>query len=1282
MADDKTTVGLNANASSDGNKIAVNVDATINQSKSNSIPSVNEVERNKAKLSDGKNNSSEKTQSKKPAAAQQNKNSNTKSLLVELNATLNKLSQAIDSMVKNNSSTLEENPLEGKESLSDSMTNALHSVVYSERFKTDFSIILGKGLIRLAESNAFLQTMKASMSEAASNIGSDSSQGGVANSGKAETVESNVDVTPLNKSFEDLVSNLSLDSLKTSMDELKTLIAESSKLNLNASDKIIAEINKALVSQQAEAAASTVAVSGGIEAQKPAEEVKEKTSLIDQFISDLVGGSVKIGNVDLTKLLETSMKLVDKNVNSEVETAEKNEVEKIDESIEKKTEEKPEEVKEGTFVSEVSEKPVEEEKAEDNTPIKDFIGMFTSSMDKIFNKPADMLEKKQIEPEVKKEISSEESGSASIVSAFSTFSANILDALMPGKTKSLEEEVAPIPKFAGVPLVPKPKQVEPASEKEDKSKFSFAGIVDAISGFGKKMFQPEVRIGGKSQTIFEKGPNIGNLLGKDRTKSVREARKTGNKGESPLIEYFKRLITVVSNIFNRVVMSQDTKKRQAKDVALSKMKGTPSKKGGFDPKSIGESVKKGLSGLGDIIGDGMLKAKAKAAMKIIGLLIGLGILIYLFFTSPTFKKILMKVGVFILNALWGLVKLIWKGIVAIIKKMSVKAIFLASVLMAIAAMWYLPIGWIGGLIVMAVAFFAMLIVKFKDKILAFLKGLGKIIFFIPITIWKFFSNLFPNAAAKIKGFFTGLLSHIPFIGRFFKSDESDSEADSVEAKAKANKEKEEAEFSDEEEEEKEGGGGLFGMFGGGKEEDNSLEPDSVSSGNGSTMISSSSKVEKTENNISSEVRESGMGTPTPQVRRLSAIERIIEIITQIEENTRRGSGGPGTRSIGGGIMSGLTTLFKATPLGMMTSTAGGIIRGMGGGAILDRGKSMFSTIKDKMVGFSKKHPILSTIGLSMIPGVGGLAAGAFAASKLFGGLFGKKTEEQPVPQPEASQEIPQVSPEGGEALPEGEAALQVDKTTGISKDISSLNVDTLKIDEKNFSDFVKTIFTSEREAVKPSIEDIMSGQTSLENLPDEISAKAVSPIESESESSAQMQPGIESRSASIESMHSTETGESKEEPEKSKTFLGSLFSGSPITRFLRRAAPIAMNFMPPTVRFPMNMISSMLSNRNSNISSFKTSAADHNQNIANIRNEANRFDSMHDIAKNKEVTPEVVEESTDEKIAKLQAILPDSIMLGLLKYAQLKHAIKEDRKLEDNDRKYNSDLDWIVKMEI
>ena len=154
---------------------------------------------------------------------------------------------------------------------------------------------------------------------------------------------------------------------------------------------------------------------------------------------------------------------------------------------------------------------------------------------------------------------------------------------------------------------------------------------------------------------------------------------------------------------------------------------------------------------------------------------------------------------------WGLLV----GAVALIIGLwsQYKGIVMATVAaigVALLAIYSGPVGWV---IAGVTALFA-LVWAFKDKIWGWIEGIGgfiwgavksigalvgKALLFMllgPIgplmAAWAVIRKFFPSMGEKIKGAVFGLLSKIPFVGKFFKGKSGEGDGDSEAAEAKAN----------------------------------------------------------------------------------------------------------------------------------------------------------------------------------------------------------------------------------------------------------------------------------------------------------------------------------------------------------------------------------------------------------------------------------------------------------------------------------------------------------------
>ena len=127
----------------------------------------------------------------------------------------------------------------------------------------------------------------------------------------------------------------------------------------------------------------------------------------------------------------------------------------------------------------------------------------------------------------------------------------------------------------------------------------------------------------------------------------------------------------------------------------------------------------------------------------------------------------------------------------------------AAIGVALLAIYSGPVGWV---IAGVTALFA-LVWAFKDKIWGWIKGIGGFIWSAVKTIgklvgaallfmllgpigplmaaWSVIKKFFPSMGEKIKGAVFGLLSKIPFVGKFFKGKGGEGDGDSEAAEAKA-----------------------------------------------------------------------------------------------------------------------------------------------------------------------------------------------------------------------------------------------------------------------------------------------------------------------------------------------------------------------------------------------------------------------------------------------------------------------------------------------------------------
>lgn len=291
-----------------------------------------------------------------------------------------------------------------------------------------------------------------------------------------------------------------------------------------------------------------------------------------------------------------------------------------------------------------------------------------------------------------------------------------------------------------------------------------------------------------------------------------------------------------------------------------------------DNAGMFKGLKKAISGIGSSIMSGILAAKAKMWAFLIGLIGMIVAFIWLLVKYPKLREKLWGFVKGIGTKLWGMWMNFWenagpkaKAIAIAIASLIGLIVFgpwglLVGAVLLIASLWpkykaqIIALGaifaataiavWLfgpWGFIVLAIGALVMLVWAFKDKIWGWIKAIGSFIWtavkvigtilgaallailFGPIGIilaaWLVIRAFFPNLAKSIKNAIFGLLSHIPFVGKFFKGkggeDEGDDKAEE-EAKeaAKAEKEKTEEEMQPEE---KSSGGGMFGgLFGGGE----------------------------------------------------------------------------------------------------------------------------------------------------------------------------------------------------------------------------------------------------------------------------------------------------------------------------------------------------------------------------------------------------------------------------------------------------------------------------------
>jgi len=376
-----------------------------------------------------------------------------------------------------------------------------------------------------------------------------------------------------------------------------------------------------------------------------------------------------------------------------------------------------------------------------------------------------------------------------------------------------------------------------------------------------------------------------NKILKDSNNRIKTINKGGSFAEGkPILEILKEMLGEMkaARSDTKAKAAQESKKAmfaaQFGNIA-SKSKAsvkTPDNSGFF------KSLKKSFDGLGSSIVKGMLKAKAKTWLFLVGLIAMIVGFIVLLIKYPKLRE---KIWEFIKGVgakLWGMWMKFWnaagpktKAIAIGIASLIGLIVFgpwglLVGAILLIASLWPkykawiiafgiglvaliiaikapivfqilgMVISWLAAmaapilpfiLIIAAIAALIFVFVKFPDKIWKGIKAIGKglwaalkWLFMLPINL---ITKLFPNLGKKIKGALFGLLSHIPFVGKFFKgkggSDEGDSsDEDKAKAEASAEKGKTEDEMEEEPEkkeelkpEEKSSGGFMDGLFGGG-----------------------------------------------------------------------------------------------------------------------------------------------------------------------------------------------------------------------------------------------------------------------------------------------------------------------------------------------------------------------------------------------------------------------------------------------------------------------------------
>ena len=299
------------------------------------------------------------------------------------------------------------------------------------------------------------------------------------------------------------------------------------------------------------------------------------------------------------------------------------------------------------------------------------------------------------------------------------------------------------------------------------------------------------------------------------------ASKTNNSGIKPKDKNNDSKLSLLNKIalatqgtlsLNKKI-NEDKRKEAIENKQFGRAKGGSKSNGAFNFSNLTKSLKNTFKKLPGTISSALLKAKAKVILMLVGLVVGLGTMIYMFFKNPALMKKITK----LIDK--GFV-FIWKAISGFIQKLSPKVLAIVAIAtgliglmyfgpwgMLLAAVplivkywesWYPVIlgilvgaacAWIfgpWGAVVGAVVFLGALIFKFKDKIWAFVKGLGKFLLFVmffPLrlllgALFKFFPGLkekIANLNKKIGQAIMGFLRKIPFIGKFFGGKDEKSE---------------------------------------------------------------------------------------------------------------------------------------------------------------------------------------------------------------------------------------------------------------------------------------------------------------------------------------------------------------------------------------------------------------------------------------------------------------------------------------------------------------------------
>ena len=1216
MADDKTSVNVNANAASDGKSMKIDVNATINKSQSqdNSVPSINEQMRMMQEAARNQNSNGQQASKTQNQAqqnnAQQKNNQSSKNLLTDLNATLKQLSQAVAAFVKKTEST-EAAPEAGggsNENLENSLENSLRTLVYSERFKTDFSIIIGKGLTNAITNASYLSQMKTLLSDAAKEIGSDESQGGVPDTEKAQTVNESALASSLDK-IDSSLSEGSNEDIITAVNELKNEIPKLSNLNTNLSDGILNALNAVLQQEKTTKQEANQEIEESTAAKgEIKKETEEVTSSIDQFIAGLMTGDVKIGGHNAKEIFDSLVDVCKNGLKKDAaEEPVDKEKESIDKSIEKNASEQKSKdekkesnagEKEGieapalnageeaeTEIETKTEAKIEgeaepvkktgEEKKEETPSLAG--GILTFALKMISGPLSSLLKKSQIKPN--EERGKEKSGGElfkRITSPLDSFLSKSLSRLMPGQTAKTEKEFAPrIAEFAGHSIsfrkAPAPEKKE-AKEKEDNSEKDTSlsgrlqGLIEKIGGFGIKQF-PNLsstlsKMIGRSQRTFI--PKAAGAVPKAKSGNIIDKIQE-------IIDVLRQGVDVMKEQHNLSVEQRKTAEQREMDAKLE-----AAQRNAEQPKfnikdmfkGIGTAVKSGLSGIGELVTSGILAAKAKAVAKIIGILVGIGALVYLFFKSPAFRKMLGGIWDLVWAGLKGLGSMIWNGIKKFINTVSTKALVVMGIIGTIMLM--VTVGWLPGLIIGIGLLLGALIYKFRDQIAAFGKALVKGLWFMMTLPYQALKFLFPNAAKWLMEKVTGLLEKIPWFGksianaiRWVDSDEKESQESTNKPSSSNASNKNEQESNEDELELEES-----------DEEKTSIRPDKIESGNGSAAVNQTKVERKETSTFSSTVKESRMNEPAPAAKKLSSLQQIIEMLAKITECIK--NNGISTEKIASSFANSSSQLIE---------------RNVNSNYRTQQSRSIFSRIAGGIKRFSTEHPVLTTIGLGMLPGVGGLAAAGFMASRIANAFSSSK-----------------------------DSVTRSDvQSVEMTKNASTLHVDRL-------------IVGIENDHAVSSMNPAYSGFENLKmaKMSDRMQNKEYMP---------KMAPYV---LAPVSSQNENQ--------------IASLTDSHSISSNLQVSASSNVINASSAIRHPEN---SVIVNKPRAEAFTFNSARNHKSNVDIFKNDIKTYEYQARQAETMRSTAGP-EETTDEKVLKLGRMLPSAIALGIIEFYRQKHEIQKD----------------------